>query len=71
MSMTHRNKAKEVIAKALDTINGQSLNHLTNANYILNQLMKAGYTNNKVVVTNAELDEAYGTFVTCRIDEEE
>lgn len=69
MSLTHRNKAKEVIAQALDVINGQSANHLTNANYILNQLMKAGYTNDKIVVTNEELDEAYGPFVTCRIDE--
>lgn len=73
MSLSHRNKAIDIIAHSLDRIYSQTTPDLSRkvvANHILNQLLRGGYLNEKVLVHVDEIkDELDKSIFKCKVEE--
>lgn len=70
MSKKHRKKAEQIIEDSIKRIYNIKI-YANTGNYILNQLLKAGYTSDKIIVHLDEIkDELDRSVFKCKTNEE-
>jgi len=70
MSLKERKNAVKIIQDAIERTYGNYVHDYSAANYILNQLLRAGYLNDKVSVTMSEaLDDLDKAIFKCKVEE--
>lgn len=69
MSKEHRKKAEQIIMDSIQRMYPKAKLRRTTGNYILNQLLKAGYTNDRITVHVSEIkDEIDQAAFKCKTD---
>lgn len=72
MSKANRQDAERIIAKAIYDLHPELKTARNTGNYILNQLLKAGYLNDRVIVhANEILDELETAPFKCNTEDHE